>query len=323
MKTTFREIHRITTPLPTRPTSVHAYLVPLDAGGWMLVDGGIDTPEAWTVLSAEVDAIAGWSALEVHVVTHMHRDHIGLVQRVRHASSVPLALGELDAARAAHAAADPDEEDEYRDALLRRSGAPEQVREALRSAMKRSRGMASFVAVDHRIPSSGGAAPSAPEWEAVWTPGHTAGHISLFRRRDQCLIAGDAVLPSISPTIGVNRQRDDPVGDYFGTLDRLESLAPELILPGHGSPLEGTARIAELRAEASEETDRIFELLESPPRSAWELSGYRYKGRDLPMTARIQALRETLAHLQHLTLAGRAVRIESDAVVRYAQSGRG
>ncbi|WP_217582322.1 MBL fold metallo-hydrolase, partial [Lysinibacillus sp. GbtcB16] len=34
--------------------------------------------------------------------------------------------------------------------------------------------------------------PGLPEWQWVHTPGHTPGHISLFREKDRSLIAGDA-----------------------------------------------------------------------------------------------------------------------------------
>jgi glyoxylase-like metal-dependent hydrolase (beta-lactamase superfamily II) len=311
----FRGIHRITTPLPSRPSSVHAYLVPLDAGGWMLVDGGVDTPDAWAALSTGVEMVSGWKQLSLHVVTHMHLDHLGLARRVRDASSVPLAMGAIDAERAAHAAANPDEEDEYRDALLQRSGAPDQVREAVRSVSARARSLSPFTAVDYALATTAAELVEAPEWMVIWTPGHTAGHISLYRERDRCLIAGDAVLPTISPTIGVNRQREDPIADYLGTLDALQGLDPELILAGHGAELEGTARIQELRAETLDESDRVLALLRTgTPSSAWELSGERYANRELPLTARMQALRETLAHLEHLVSLGAAHRIEGENV---------
>jgi hypothetical protein len=79
-------VWRVTTPLPFRPRSVHAYL--LDAGeGWVLVDGGLGTDEAWAALDAGVrEAAGGWEAVAVHVVTHMHMDHVGLSRRVRDAS---------------------------------------------------------------------------------------------------------------------------------------------------------------------------------------------------------------------------------------------
>ncbi len=38
-----------------------------------------------------------------------------------------------------------------------------------------------------------GPVPTMPGWQAIHTPGHTPGHIVLFREADRLLIPGDAV----------------------------------------------------------------------------------------------------------------------------------
>jgi glyoxylase-like metal-dependent hydrolase (beta-lactamase superfamily II) len=127
------------------------------------------------------------------------------------------------------------------------------------------------------------------------------------------LIAGDAVLPRITPTLGVNRQRADPVGDYAAALARLEALHPALVLPGHGeAPEDGVGRIRELRAAADAETETVRALLGGEPRSCWEVVDARYPDREMPPSTRMLALRETLAHLDRLAAAGRAV-VREDA----------
>lgn len=276
----------------------------------MLVDGGVNSSAAWAALASGIESIGGWRSLELHFVTHMHRDHIGLVSRVRDASSVPLAIGVLDAERGAHAAAEPEEEAAYRDELLRRSRAPMDIRRAVREGA--GRGGSGFPPVEHPLPSGETPLPAAPEWLAIWTPGHTAGHTSLFRHRDGCLIAGDAVLPTITPTIGVNRQREDPVADYLDALARLRLLEPAVVLPGHGEPMRGITRVEALRAEVVRESERVFGLVVRKPESAWEIATRRYAGRDLPLTQKMQAFRETLAHLEHLAHHGRVVRYEDE-----------
>jgi len=37
-----------------------------------------------------------------------------------------------------------------------------------------------------------GSVPGMPGWRWLHTPGHTAGHVSLFREGDRVLLAGDA-----------------------------------------------------------------------------------------------------------------------------------
>jgi glyoxylase-like metal-dependent hydrolase (beta-lactamase superfamily II) len=307
-------VWRISTPLPGRPREVHAYLAELPGGGWMLVDGGLGTEEAWAALDAAVRAAArGWPAVTVHVVTHMHMDHVGLASRVVAASGAPVLMGRLDAERMAHAATHPDEEAEYRRALFARCGAPAEWIELVEQGHARARAVAPPVRVDATLDGEAGEVPGAPGWRFVWTPGHTAGHVSLFRADDRVLIAGDAVLPRITPTLGVNRQREDPVGDYLDALARLQALRPALILPGHGEPLEdGGARMRELHDAAAGETETVAALLDDEEATTWEVVDRRYAGRELPPATRMLALRETLAHLERLVRGGRVARSGRD-----------
>lgn len=312
------EIWRITTPLPFRPRTVHAYLV-RSHGEWLLVDGGVNTDEAWATLAAGVDqAAGGWERLARHLVTHMHIDHLGLAGRVRKATGAPLLMGRLDAERAAHAHLHPEEEAEYRALLLREHGAPPEAVAAVQGSREAANPLSSFVPVDLPLPPETAAVPGVQGWIGVPTPGHTAGHLSLFRPADGILIAGDAVLPRVTPTIGVNRQRADPVGDYLAALDRVAELNPSRILPGHGEPIEDPPRrIAQLRDATTQETERVWELLSAAGGTAWQVAQARYPDRDLPASMRLQALRETLAHLDHLAAVGRARRERVGGVVRF------
>jgi glyoxylase-like metal-dependent hydrolase (beta-lactamase superfamily II) len=118
----------------------------------------------------------------------------------------------------------------------------------------------------------------------------------------------------------VNRQRADPVGDYVAALDRLEALAPSLVLPGHGAP-PGAERIGELRAAAEEETETVAACLDAGPASTWEAVDRRYPGRELATSTRMLALRETRAHLDRLAEAGRAHRQTTrDGADRFSRS---
>ncbi|HEU0013816.1 MAG TPA: MBL fold metallo-hydrolase [Longimicrobium sp.] len=301
-------VWRVTTPMPGRPREVHAALAELAPGRFLLVDGGLNTPEAWAALEAGVRAAAGgWEAVAVHVVTHMHMDHVGLAARVREASGAPVLMGRLDAERMAFAAAHPQDEAEYRAALLRRCGAPEPVLRAVEATLDAARSLAPAVAVDATLDGGGGDVPGAPGWRWLWTPGHTAGHVSLHRPADGVVVAGDAVLPRITPTLGVNRQRADPVGDYVAALDRLEALDPALVLPGHGDPPPDPAgRIRELRDAANAETETVLGLLGGGAATCWEVVERRYPEREMAVSTRMLALRETLAHLDRLAACGRA-----------------
>lgn len=317
-------VRRITTPLPFRPRSVHAYLIALPEGKHLLVDGGANTDEAWAALDAGVrEAAGGWENVALHLVTHMHLDHVGLVRRVREASGARLLMGALDAERMAHAEAHPEEEAAYRAELLRYGGAPEELRRGVEAARAGSNPLAAYLPADDLLPGEEGDVPGAAGWRRVWTPGHTAGHLSLFRPEDGVLVAGDAVLPRVTPTIGVNRQRDDPVGDYLGALRRLEALEVRTLLPGHGEPPEDPLeRIRELRRATEAESAAVEALVRQGRATAWDVARERHPHPEYPPSVLLHALRETLAHLHHLARAGR-VRKErgEDGAARFRAGG--
>jgi glyoxylase-like metal-dependent hydrolase (beta-lactamase superfamily II) len=320
------DVWRITTPLPFRPRQVHAYLLGVGGGEYLLVDGGIDTREAWDALDVGVREVAGgWRRVAIHLVTHMHLDHLGLARRVREASGARLLMSQLDADRARHADLHPDEEAEYRDVLLREMGAPAAFVDAVQAGRRAAADLSRFVEPDGVLDGERGDVPGVPGWEWIWTPGHTAGHLSLYRAADRLLVAGDAVLPRITPTIGVNRQRQDPVGDYLGALDRLVERTPARALPGHGEAIEHPAlRVRELREATLSESARILALLDPRPATVWTVVERRYPSFDLPTATRMLACRETLAHLHHLVATRRAEQVPLPEGRRgFARAGQG
>jgi glyoxylase-like metal-dependent hydrolase (beta-lactamase superfamily II) len=92
--------------------------------------------------------------------------------------------------------------------------------------------------------------PALPEWKIIHTPGHTPGHISLFRESDRVLIAGDAfVTTNQASAFSAVTQRKELNGPppYFtsdwiaarNSVRRLEALHPEVAATGHGRPMRG------------------------------------------------------------------------------------
>ncbi len=95
-----------------------------------------------------------------------------------------------------------------------------------------------------------GSIPDLSEWRWIHTPGHTPGHISLFRERDRALIAGDAFITvKQESALAVLTQELDIHGPptYFTpdwdhareSVRRLQALHPAYAFTGHGKPVEG------------------------------------------------------------------------------------
>lgn len=108
-----------------------------------------------------------------------------------------------------------------------------------------------------------GTVPGMPGWRWLHTPGHTAGHVSLFREADRTLIAGDAFVTTrqealtyvLEQTPEVNGPPSYYTPDWVSaerSVQLLAALEPEIAATGHGIPLKGAQLRDELRALAAD-----------------------------------------------------------------------
>lgn len=95
-----------------------------------------------------------------------------------------------------------------------------------------------------------GTVPGMPGWRWIHTPGHTEGHVSLFRESDGALIAGDAFVAvkqdSMYKVMTQEREISGPpvyfTPDWEAAEQSVKTLAqlqPRLALTGHGVPMSG------------------------------------------------------------------------------------
>jgi glyoxylase-like metal-dependent hydrolase (beta-lactamase superfamily II) len=111
-----------------------------------------------------------------------------------------------------------------------------------------------------------GAVPALPGWRWIHTPGHTAGHISLFRDSDRTLIVGDAFCTTKQESalaIATKPELHGPPAYYTSDWDAarrsvelLASLRPHAVAPGHGLPMAGDS-VAESLEILARDFDRI------------------------------------------------------------------
>lgn len=101
----------------------------------------------------------------------------------------------------------------------------------------------------HELPDDN-TVPGLPEWKWVHTPGHTPGHISLFREADGVLVAGDAVVTTKQESVfSVMKQSKIISGPpkYFTpdwgasarSVKELAALEPNVVATGHGHSFYG------------------------------------------------------------------------------------
>ncbi|MCX6012171.1 MAG: MBL fold metallo-hydrolase, partial [Chloroflexi bacterium] len=72
------------------------------------------------------------------------------------------------------------------------------------------------------------------EFEILLTPGHSVGHLCLYDVKGKVLIAGDHVLPVITPNISLwPRSGANPLRAYLNSMNNIKNLDVKIVLPGH------------------------------------------------------------------------------------------
>ena len=305
-------IWRLTFALPLGIDHVHCYLLRTGENRWTVVDTGLGLPDAQERWRSALERVGG--RVERIVVTHFHPDHVGAAAPLAELTGAPVHQGELDYAQCVRAWGDGRSPERFF-AYMREHGMPADHAESMRSEGDRLAAWVRFAAdPEPLVPGE-----EVDGWEVLHLPGHADGHLALLRHG--VLIAGDALLATISPNVGLYPDsRPDPLGDYLESLARIVELAPRVAFAGHGDAIDDPAgRARELIEHHGERLDDTRIALDGTPRTAYEVSLVLFPD-PLPRGLRRFALAETRAHLEYLTLRDRAVRVEDGRVTAYAAS---
>lgn len=109
-----------------------------------------------------------------------------------------------------------------------------------------------------KVLPSDGSVPFMAGFRWIHTPGHSPGHISLFREKDKVLIAGDAFVTVKQESLyKVITQTKEISGSpqYFTTdwlaarasIEKLAILKPSVAVTGHGLPMKGEELTSNLK----------------------------------------------------------------------------
>jgi glyoxylase-like metal-dependent hydrolase (beta-lactamase superfamily II) len=143
---------------------------------------------------------------------------------------------------------------------------------------------------------------------ALYTPGHSADHLCFWLAGDRALFTGDLILGRGSSMV---TYPEGNVADYLHSLDKVASLNPRMLFPGHWDPVEDAmGKIEEYRTHRLE-------------REAQVLAEVR-RGRGTPreLTRRVYGdLDDRLLVAAEMTMRAHLRKLVDDEVVQFTGEG--
>ncbi len=305
---------RVKVPLPFSLRYVNAYLIP-DQDGYTLIDPGLRTADAEAVWQEALrqSGIAMRDIARI-MLTHHHPDHYGLAGWFQTQTGAPVYMSERSHAYARWLWGEDRAFDADLVALYARHGMPQDVLDTMGPHLE------SFVEKVEPQPSvtyiSGGdrMAIGGGQWETIPVDGHANGQLCLYDADRQIMLCGDQVLPEITPNISVMPgEPTNVLQQFLDSLEQLSRYEVRIAYPGHREPFtDWRGRIAQIIAHHGRRLDQMAEMLDTPL-TAYEVCVTTFGERIAGNAHNLRfAMSETLAHLEHLVLQGRASLEESE-----------
>ncbi|MFC1961998.1 MBL fold metallo-hydrolase [Chloroflexota bacterium] len=324
-------IYRFKIPIPESTLRyVNVYLIKGDSG-YLLVDTGWDNNTAFAALNRQLGEIgADISEIARVMVTHVHPDHYGLVGRIKEVSGSEFALHPKEEALIDSRYIHMDDLLEKTAEWLRINGVPPRE---LPSLQRASLPVAKYVAPtypDVRLKNEETFSFGDFTFQTLWTPGHSPGHVCLYEPQRRILLAGDHILPNITPNIGLHTQSGaNPLGDFINSLNKIRELDVTMVLPGHEEPFHGLpSRINKILGHHHQRNEEILTTLGRKISSAYriaqgitwlaDIGGVGWKNLD-PRDKRL-AILETLSHLELMRHEGKVAKFSRDGMVYYQRA---
>ncbi|WP_276496787.1 MBL fold metallo-hydrolase [Pontibacter litorisediminis] len=215
---------------------VNLYFAANPDGSWVLVDTGVPG-SASKIREAAAEIFGPDSRPSAIVLTHGHFDHVGAVKELAEHWDIPVYAHPMElpylTGQSSYPPPDPS------------------VGGGAMSYMSFAYPKKPINIKNHiELLPRDGSVPGLEGWRWIHTPGHTPGHVSLFRDEDRVLIAGDAFVTRHGESaIAVMTQKREVHGPpaYFTpdwgsahhSVEALNDLKPEIAATGHGMPMQG------------------------------------------------------------------------------------
>jgi len=203
---------------------------------WVMIDAGV-AGLGGRIESAARERFGEGARPAAIILTHGHFDHVGALEKLAEKWDAPIYADELELPYLNGCASYPPPDPSVGGGIM----------PLLSPLFPRSP-----IDVSNRLRElpRDGSVPEMPGWKWLHTPGHSVGHVSLWRESDRALIAGDAFITTNQESAyAVATQAEEMHGPprYFTpdwesagrSVAELATLRPELVITGHGRAMRG------------------------------------------------------------------------------------
>jgi glyoxylase-like metal-dependent hydrolase (beta-lactamase superfamily II) len=301
---------RLALPWPGVPHG-NVWAVAAD-GGIVLFDTGIGGKGRIRQLDLALAQIGfGVEDVKLLVCTHSHTDHYGLAAPIVEGADCELWMHPAwEHVRLL--ADDPAAALEQRLEVARQSGVPLAGLERYRESRKDDddNGIDAIVEPDRDLLPGVEVETDLGTWQVYETPGHAPSHVVLHQPERKLMISGDHILGR-TVLFFDHGHSPDPVGEFLGSLDRVEPLAVDLCLPGHGRPFrEPQAKIDEARRQVDELLGKVRDALAEGDRTGFEIVAEIVGAENVNTPVSAWVLQIVLSCLDHMAILGEAETVE-------------
>ncbi|NMA68588.1 MAG: MBL fold metallo-hydrolase [Desulfitobacterium sp.] len=226
------DIYCLRMPIDVGEPDINMYI--FDGEVPTIIDVGINTPEIYEGIQKALKEI-GIKGIKQVLLTHWHVDHGGCAERLRQ-DGAEIFIGKKDYEE--WVSFIEGESFEVFEKLAGKVwGVPDKELAAIMKYNKKLLYVTELPKKVQIIPIGATIKAGNTSLRALYTPGHTSGHMSFLEEEKSLLFSGDFLLPEIIPYPGAWLENDQVVSglpSFLEALNRIEMLEPKEYFPAHG-----------------------------------------------------------------------------------------
>ncbi|MEL6256858.1 MAG: MBL fold metallo-hydrolase [Bacteroidota bacterium] len=309
---------RIELPLGIMFQSVNCYLMPGEA--LSLIDCGLYTSDNWNLLQEELNK-QGYqiSDLEQIIITHEHRDHIGMLPEIMANSEAKIFAPKAIQGWFEQPNKMDREEYIFTQKLFETIGFPDEIlrkthqffdnREVARKIEDLDR--IQYVEEGDKLQLG------TTSWEVLNTPGHCPAQHIILEDGSERTFGSDMLLPIAPMPIPVKGKGElDPAQGALASLlksyERLKGFEIKDVFPGHGPIFSGANGVIDRQlARIEMRKEECYEAIKHGLTTPYQVNRKMYPYQETPPD--FSGLYMVLGYLQLLQLEGRVRKIEQES----------